>query len=249
MNEVCFAVSNDVLDPNVRALITYTDNTASPNQSIDWADGLDSECVDLNVTTLTPVNARDAPPADVIYSVTSSFQIGDYQLDRAFINGTSWIMSTVPTLNQAVNGLAAGNTSFSTAGVSSAFTSDQYIIHVPSTSVVDLLITNFDDGAHPFHLHGHQFWIVASSPDQYFDWEAYQSLNTTLSNRMHRDTLVVDAYGWALIRFEANNPGLWAFHCHIVWHMEAGLLMQFQTRDDIMSTWTIPEDVVNLCRT
>jgi hypothetical protein len=51
----------------------------------------------------------------------------------------------------------------------------------------------------------------------------------------------------ALIRFVADNPGLWAFHCHISWHMESGLLMQFQTRSDIMKTWELPADVLGLC--
>lgn len=31
--------------------------------------------------------------------------------------------------------------------------------------------------------------------------------------------------GWAKFRFIANNPGIWYFHCHIDWHMAAGLNM------------------------
>src|SRR6202000_109344 len=150
------------------------------------------------------------------------------------INGTSWTMSDVPTLNQAVAGLQASNSTFTTSGVSSAFSANQYVIDVPDVAVLDLLITNYDEGAHPFHLHGHVFWVLASSPDQYFDWSTYASLNTTLPSVLRRDTILIDAYGWALIRFVADNPGLWALHCHISWHMEAGLLMQFQTRNDIM---------------
>lgn len=59
--------------------------------------------------------------------------------------------------------------------------------------------------------------------------------------------MTVDAYGWSLIRFVADNPGLWALHCHISWHMESGLLMQFMTRADVMKGWTIPGDVLALC--
>jgi hypothetical protein len=36
-----------------------------------------------------------------------------------------------------------------------------------------------------------------------------------------------EGFGYTLIRFVADNPGAWAFHCHITWHMEAGLLMTF----------------------
>lgn len=37
--------------------------------------------------------------------------------------------------------------------------------------------------------------------------------------------LISEGYGFTLIRFITDNPGAWAFHCHITWHMEAGLLM------------------------
>jgi len=94
-------------------------------------------------------------------------------------------------------------------------------------------------------LHGNQFWILATGASGDFNWASYPSLNTT--NPMRRDTMTVDAYGWSLIRFRADNPGLWAFHCHISWHMEAGLLMQFMTRADLMKEWTIPSDVLALC--
>ena len=248
MSTFCFGEDNPVLNPNVHALITYTNSTSQPTQSIDWKDALDDACVGLNSSLLTPLFKTVAPPATTMYPIASNFQIGANALDRAFINGTSWTMSDVPTLNQAVSGLSAANKSFSTAGVSSAFSSNQYVIDIPKYAVVDILVTNYDEGAHPFHLHGHVFWVVGSSPDQYFDWSTYDNLKGALPDKMRRDTVMIDAYGWTLIRFVADNPGLWAFHCHITWHMEAGLLMQFQTRDDIMSTWTLPSDVTGLCK-
>ncbi|KAJ3270860.1 hypothetical protein HK104_004832 [Borealophlyctis nickersoniae] len=33
--------------------------------------------------------------------------------------------------------------------------------------------------------------------------------------------------GSAVIRFRADNPGIWLFHCHIQWHMETGLVATF----------------------
>jgi FtsP/CotA-like multicopper oxidase with cupredoxin domain len=247
MNTFCFGSDNPVLDADVKALITYKNNTADPTESVDWKDALDDLCVGLNSSLLTPLFASDAPAPTTMFSVAANFQIGAYALDRAYINGTSWTPAEVPTLNQAVAGLQASNFTFTTSGVSSAFSANQYIIDIPDYAVVDLLISNYDEGAHPFHLHGHTFWVIASSPDQYFDWSTYSNYNQTLSNVMRRDTVMIDAYGWAMIRFKADNPGLWALHCHITWHMESGLLMQFQTRNDIMRTWTLPEDVLGLC--
>ena len=41
---------------------------------------------------------------------------------------------------------------------------------------------------------------------------------------------------------------MWAFHCHISWHMEAGLLMQFLTRPNVVGSWKLPEANKALCR-
>ena len=246
MNTFCFSKDNPVLDPDVKALLTYTNNTNEPTNSADWSTALDLVCEDLSPSSLVPAIVSQAPSPDHTYEVGFSFEIGAYALDRATVNGTSWVAATVPTLNQAVAGLHADNSSFNAAGLSSAFSSSQFVIDIPSYAVIDVLVNSLDEGAHPFHLHGHQFWILASGSAGGFDWGSYDKLNTT--NPMRRDTMTIDAYGWALIRFKADNPGLWAFHCHISWHMEAGLLMQFQSRNDIMKGWTLPSDVLGLCK-
>jgi hypothetical protein len=95
---------------------------------------------------------------------------------------------------------------------------------------------------------------MATSSDQYFPWgtDFYSQLNSTTSNDytknpMRRDTITLVAYSWALLRFRNDNAGMWAFHCHNAWHMEAGLLMQFQAKEDVMKGWTIPSDVLGLC--
>jgi FtsP/CotA-like multicopper oxidase with cupredoxin domain len=249
MNTYCYSRPNPVLNPDVRGILSYTNTSSTPGSaSIDWSSALDLNCEDLNDTTLIPTVAETPPPPTNFYEIAVSFQIGDYALDRATINGTSWVsMTENPTLNQAVAGLHAGNATFSSAGISGAFGASQFVIAVPEVAVVDLLIYSEDEGAHPFHLHGHQFWIMQTGAGA-FDWAAYKAgLNVT--NPIRRDTLTIDAYAWTLIRFVADNPGLWALHCHISWHMEAGLLMQFQARDDIMKGWTIPADVLGLCQT
>lgn len=38
-----------------------------------------------------------------------------------------------------------------------------------------------------------------------------------------------------------------AFHCHMAWHSEAGLVMQFLSRVDEVATWAIPEANRQLC--
>jgi FtsP/CotA-like multicopper oxidase with cupredoxin domain len=246
MNTDCFSDDNSpILDPDVRALLTYTNTTYEPTESADWSSQLDQVCQDLAVSGMVPLVAAPAPAPDTAYTFDVSFQTGAYALTKAYVNSTTWAASKVPTLHQAVAGLHAGNNTFNTAGLSSAYDTSQFVIDIPSYQVVDVLINSLDEGAHPFHLHGHQFWIMATGATGVFDWDTYGNLSTT--NPMRRDTMTIDAYGWSLIRFKADNPGLWALHCHISWHMESGLLMQFQARNDIMKDWAIPADVLALC--
>ena len=66
---------------------------------------------------------------------------------------------------------------------------------------------------HPWHMHGHSFWIVGHGEGTYdpeIDVNNYNLVNPVL-----RDTLVLHPRGWVALRFVANNPGAWVFHCHI----------------------------------
>lgn len=40
---------------------------------------------------------------------------------------------------------------------------------------------------------------------------------------MERDTVLVDANTYVIFRYRDDNPGTWFFHCHIVWHLYAGM--------------------------
>jgi FtsP/CotA-like multicopper oxidase with cupredoxin domain len=64
--------------------------------------------------------------------------------------------------------------------------------------------------SHPMHLHGHYFKVVAVN-GQRFDGAI-------------RDTVLVPPMAAVTIRFDADNPGTWAFHCHHIYHMNAGMM-------------------------
>jgi FtsP/CotA-like multicopper oxidase with cupredoxin domain len=257
MNTNCYAEENPVLNPDVLALITYTNSTPAPKSSAAWSELTDIECRDLNSTLLSPIEAEKAPPADALYELFFSFFIGDYALSRADVNGTTWIPSLDrPSLSQAISGLRSGNPSWKAPGVITAsFSPNQYVLSMPSEQrVIDILILNFDDGSHPFHLHGHPFWIMAEANYLYFPWDSdlYSKLNSSTSNvynrnPVRRDTVTIGAYSWALVRFRNNNPGMWALHCHNVWHLQAGMMAQLLTRSEDVEKWVVPESVQKLC--
>ncbi|MEB3416530.1 copper resistance system multicopper oxidase [Alteriqipengyuania sp. WL0013] len=69
--------------------------------------------------------------------------------------------------------------------------------------------------AHPIHLHGHFFELVNGAG------EAHQPL---------KHTLVVQPGSKATFDLTANEPGDWAFHCHLLFHMHAGMMQVVTVR-------------------
>lgn len=79
--------------------------------------------------------------------------------------------------------------------------------------------------AHPMHIHGHDFVILAQS-----DKELNGTIDIPkerLDNPARRDVALLPVNGYLLIAFEINNPGIWLMHCHIAWHASGGLALQF----------------------
>jgi FtsP/CotA-like multicopper oxidase with cupredoxin domain len=252
MFEHCFAEIPATLQPEVKAIVSYSSSqdTPTPPTSKPWTDSPGLECRDMNLTQVSPLHSIAAPEtADIIIPLRSNFEIGAYQLSRGFFNKTSWRPEQTPTLFQAIDGLKTENDSFITPRntvLKEAYdTKRQLVVKLDKGMVVDLLIDNFDDGNHPFHLHGHKFWVLGQGTG-YFDMKNYRSINTT--NPLRRDTVTIEAFGWVLIRFVADNPGMWAMHCHLAWHAEAGMLMQFLVGTETVKSWDVPENVQDMCK-
>ena len=47
-----------------------------------------------------------------------------------------------------------------------------------------------------------------------------------------RDTVQIPSRGYAVLRFRADNPGVWLFHCHILWHLATGMAMLIDVQGD-----------------
>jgi FtsP/CotA-like multicopper oxidase with cupredoxin domain len=70
--------------------------------------------------------------------------------------------------------------------------------------------------SHPMHLHGHSFQVI--------------EINGKALNGALRDTILVPPKMSVTVAFDANNPGTWYLHCHILWHLAAGMatLVQYE---------------------
>ncbi|XP_044473633.1 laccase-7-like [Mangifera indica] len=78
---------------------------------------------------------------------------------------------------------------------------------------------------HPMHLHGFDFYVLAQGFGNYNKTRDSKKFN--LVNPQRRNTIAVPDGGWAVIRFTANNPGVWYMHCHLDVHLGWGLATAF----------------------
>ncbi len=69
--------------------------------------------------------------------------------------------------------------------------------------------------AHPIHLHGHFFELVNGAEP---------------ARQPRKHTMIVQPGSTATFDLTANEPGDWAFHCHLLYHMHAGMMQVVTVR-------------------
>ncbi|KAF7129096.1 hypothetical protein RHSIM_Rhsim10G0157300 [Rhododendron simsii] len=122
---------------------------------------------------------------------------------------------------------------FSKAENSNA-TASSSIYKLQFNSTVDIILQNantmnIDNNSetHPWHLHGHDFWVLGYGKGK-FDINSDPKKYYNLVNPIMKNTVSVQPYGWTALRFVADNPGVWAFHCHIEAHFYLGMGVVFE---------------------
>ncbi|KAI0137979.1 putative ferroxidase [Hypoxylon sp. NC0597] len=162
------------------------------------------------------------------------FDVNGYP--RACFNQTTYIAQKVPALYSATS-LGGNNTQTAAYGQIGAFVAEY-------GKVIEIIINNNNDAIHPFHLHGHQFQVLARPPSDAGNWSADVEINTLPPRR---DTVAVYSGSHAVFRIKADNPGVFLFHCHIEWHVEMGLTATLIEAPDKLVNYTIPQDHVDAC--
>lgn len=106
---------------------------------------------------------------------------------------------------------------------------------------------------HPMHLHGFSFRvlktgyplvdnktgkILGGNQDIACNWRDDKTCShpywvsgsasgLNLNKPPLKDSLIVPAMGYTVVRFETNNPGYWLFHCHVMLHLFEGMSLIF----------------------
>jgi iron transport multicopper oxidase len=203
------------LELNSTNYIIYDDDKMKPEQYIV------NELNFLNDFYLKPLSKTklfDCVDQTITLDVTMGLLSNG--INYAFFNNITYIQPKVPTL---VTALSAGEL----ASNSLVYGTNTNTFVLRKNDVIDIVVNNYDEMSHPFHLHGHNFQLVARDkipadestvPNDHPGFPEYP---------MMRDTVNVEPSSYIVIRFIADNPGVWFFHCHVDWHLEQGLAMTF----------------------
>ncbi|ORY63280.1 laccase [Pseudomassariella vexata] len=207
----------DAVD-NVKGIVRYGNSTADPTTS---AYSYSDSCLDEASSNLVPYLVIDAPDTS---SFDDNSEIGVQVTENALlwtVNATSFHTEwDYPTLLQ----VAEGNDTWATK---------QHVIELPDADKwVYMIIHSPFAQDHPMHLHGHDFWVLASG---YGNFDSNQTRSLQLVNSPRRDVAMMPASGYLVVALQTNNPGAWLMHCHIAWHTSEGFAVQLLERESEMT--------------
>lgn len=155
---------------------------------------------------------------------------------RSQIGSQPFVSQKVPSMFTA---MTSGNKS--TDGTIYGPNSNSYVLGY--NNVVQVVLNNPDSAGHPFHMHGHAYQVVARGQGS---WDGSSGLDTT---PVKRDTAAVYPGGYLVLRFRADNPGVWLFHCHIEFHVEGGMMITLvEAPEQLQQRESIPQSAIDGCK-
>ncbi|KAL0947899.1 hypothetical protein HGRIS_010534 [Hohenbuehelia grisea] len=215
---------NPNLDPNLaRAILRYK-GAPAVDPVTNTTNGTKLDDADLHpIAQVGPGMLGDGPP-----DVAITLNITQPNPPFFDINGISYLSPSVPVILQLLSGAVKPQDVLPT----------EQLFFLPKNKLIEVSIPG--TGAHPFHLHGHAFDIVRVTNHN----------ETNFVNPPRRDVLPING-GNTTFRFFSGNPGSWFLHCHIDWHLEAGLAIVFaEAPEDNVSgpdAQIVPQDWNTLC--
>ncbi|OAX81172.1 hypothetical protein ACJ72_04491 [Emergomyces africanus] len=230
----CFKYPNPALD-SLQTFPIYNTNPNNVKKYISQPLSFQStNHIDLAQISSTPSLLsslpREAEQTYLIYTKISQMS-KNRNMPFGYFNQTSWRPQSDPPYPLV-------------ALDSHLWDKNQFAISTGSKAAwVDLVVNNLDEGPHPFHLHGHDFFILSVHSSSR-GWGSYNPFNPhqlhqqyrpsskDLDKALLRDTVQIPRRGHAVLRFRADNPGIWLFHCHILWHLASGMAMVVDVMND-----------------
>ncbi|KAF2436984.1 laccase-1 precursor [Tothia fuscella] len=128
------------------------------------------------------------------------------------------------------------------------FEDEWNVYNMGTASSIRLVFKNFFAfGAHPMHLHGHDFHVLAEG---FGDWDGTV---VNPSNTQMRDVQLLrpgkrdGTPSYIVMQWTNDNSGVWPLHCHIAWHVSAGLYVNILERPDDIQKRHFPASSFETC--
>ncbi|KAJ1807892.1 ferroxidase fet3 [Coemansia sp. RSA 2599] len=206
---------------------TLLNNTKKSTVSWDFFQDID----------LVPIEKIPPPGVHKWVPLEVHTSIFDDRREHLAFNNRTYEPPTVPSL---VTALTTGYQAY----YPDVYGFKSYPIILDPMEDVEVAIFNLDVNSHPFHLHGHNYFIMVRG-----------TIDKNPKNRlaaskypMRRDTITLPPKSYAIVRFRADNPGVWVFHCHMQFHNEQGLSLTFiEAPFRINGTIVLPNQLKQNC--
>ncbi|RIB03356.1 Multicopper oxidase [Gigaspora rosea] len=236
---------NTSLNYDVTGILKYEGaEDKLPTSKADSLNYTSLQCRDVNPNSLKPYYENKVPKNVIsTFKALVDFNILPTGKVIGLINNSSFVPhSSYPTNQQIVEGVDPYKLpSYENAHVYECNSGDC------NDAAVDIHIINDNDYTHPFHLHGHRFFVLYNGKNNTGIKPPHES-DFNLKDPVTRDVVTVLPNSTTVIRYNANNPGVWFLHCHIQWHLNLGMAAQMIELPSIFkNTTTIPSDVTALC--
>ncbi|KAJ2772183.1 ferroxidase fet3 [Coemansia nantahalensis] len=214
----------------------------------------DSEVDWLNDVDLQPADLEPALPVDRHIELTSREITTTDRRSLRVLDKYTYTEPMVPSLATA---LTTGK--YAASPQTYGPQAEAHILR--HLEVVEVRLNNPMGFVHAFHLHGHVFQIIEYGPvdrstivlsplaNRTADDVVLPPLQPFHGAPMRRDTLVVPPFHYIKLRFRADNPGVWMFHCHMDTHFAAGLAVTFVEAPDVLQRrQKLPLAIRKMCK-
>ncbi|RMD44879.1 hypothetical protein DV735_g374, partial [Chaetothyriales sp. CBS 134920] len=214
------------------AIVNYqfANTSAEPNSTIWPID--DSTCGNDALNKTEPLALITPPTANTTVEVEINIEINSTGNFLWTVDGSSFRTN----YNDPILFLAdAGNDSYPD-------NPEWNVYNFGQNESFIIVVNNASPVVHPMHIHGHNFYVLNEGTGS---WDGTVVRPT---NPARRDVQLLQPEGYIALQIDADNPGIWPFHCHIAWHVSGGLYLNILERPDLIpSEISIPSDITDLC--
>ena len=168
-------------------------------------------------------------------------------------NGFAFVFPTVPFSTQGISKMTKCNKKCSAQFASDCYCTNTVDINLGN--IIEIVFTSYTNSEidryyHPMHIHGNSFFVVATGHGTYLP-DKSPGADPTLNNPafkctepdcaqteptgenieynfqdpVKRSTVLVPSGGFVVIRFKADNPGIWLLQCSTMSHILEGQTM------------------------